>query len=222
MCVYYNLSLCGGRYYLFLIFINMSKVCKICNIEKDELLFNFTSSDKKYLRGFCIDCEKEKNRLRRLTHKYKRDYRTKEQKIDRLNLWRLNNPDKVKESIKKWTENNPDKVKESKLKYKQSIKSKISESVRRRIKKYITVNRINKNNKTFDIVGCSPQDLILHLEKQFKEGMSWDNYGLYGWHIDHKIPLSSASTEEDLFKLCHYTNLQPLWAIDNLKKGSSF
>lgn len=48
--------------------------------------------------------------------------------------------------------------------------------------------------------------------------MSWENHGLFGWHIDHKIPLSSAKDEEELKKLCHYTNLQPLWAIDNIKK----
>lgn len=202
----------------------MSKLCKICNEEKDKSLFNFTSSEKKYLRGFCIECEKKKNQLRRISPEYKsrvQNYLTKEQKIERLNLWRLNNPDKVKKSIQVWKDNNPDKVKESKLKYKQSIKSKITESVRRRIKKYLTIKNISKNNKTFDIVGCSPQDLMLHLENQFKVGMSWNNYGLYGWHIDHKIPLSSANTKEKLFKLCHYTNLQPLWSIDNLRKGSS-
>mgnify|MGYP002132731409 FL=1 len=50
--------------------------------------------------------------------------------------------------------------------------------------------------------------------------MTWDNYG--DWHIDHIIPLNSAQTEEDLYKLCHYSNLQPLWALDNLKKGSKY
>ena len=58
------------------------------------------------------------------------------------------------------------------------------------------------------------------VEEQFVDGMSWDNYGIYGWHIDHIIPLSSAKTEEEIFKLCHYTNLQPLWAVDNLKKSN--
>jgi hypothetical protein len=69
-------------------------------------------------------------------------------------------------------------------------------------------------------VGCTPQELKEHLEKQFKEGMTWDNHGMYGWHIDHIIPLSSATTEEELYKLCHFTNLQPLWAEENLSKGN--
>ena len=80
--------------------------------------------------------------------------------------------------------------------------------------------KITKTNKTFDIIGCAPQFLKEYLEKQFSEGMSWDNYGFYGWHIDHKIPLSSADNEEDIYKLCNYTNLQPLWATDNLKKSN--
>ena len=69
-------------------------------------------------------------------------------------------------------------------------------------------------------MGCSIESLISHLESQFKDGMSWDNYGYYGWHIDHIIPLSSVSSEDEVYKLCHYTNLQPLWAEDNLKKSN--
>jgi hypothetical protein len=82
------------------------------------------------------------------------------------------------------------------------------------------VNRIVKsdNSRTTDIIGCSPQELKEHLEKQFVSGMTWENRN--EWHIDHIIPLSSAKTEEELYKLCHYTNLQPLWAEDNLKKSN--
>jgi hypothetical protein len=50
--------------------------------------------------------------------------------------------------------------------------------------------------------------------------MTWENYGLYGWHIDHIIPLASANTEDELLKLFHYTNLQPLWAEENLLKSN--
>jgi hypothetical protein len=57
-----------------------------------------------------------------------------------------------------------------------------------------------------------------YLGDLFTEKMNWDNYG--EWHIDHIIPLSSANTEEEIYKLCHYTNLQPLWAEDNIKKSN--
>ena len=65
-----------------------------------------------------------------------------------------------------------------------------------------------------------PEFLKEHLESQFIDGMGWDNR--VEWHIDHIIPLSSAKTEDELYRLCHYTNLQPLWAEDNLKKGNKF
>jgi len=66
-------------------------------------------------------------------------------------------------------------------------------------------------------LGVSFDELNIYLEQKFKNNMSWENYG--EWHIDHIIPLSSAKTEKEIYELCHYTNLQPLWAEDNLKKG---
>ena len=88
--------------------------------------------------------------------------------------------------------------------------------MRSRLSAYLKKLNISKKNKTFEIVGCTPQELKEHLEKQFIDGMSWENKG--NWHIDHIIPLSSAKTEEEFYMLCHFTNLQPLWAIDNIKK----
>ena len=67
-------------------------------------------------------------------------------------------------------------------------------------------------------MGCTPEFLKEHLQSQFKDGMGWDNYG--SWHIDHIIPLSVAKDEKEIYRLCHYTNLQPLWAIENLSKGN--
>jgi hypothetical protein len=77
-----------------------------------------------------------------------------------------------------------------------------------------------KNKNTTDIFGCEWDFLYMYIQRQFKGGMTWDNRGRKGWHIDHKIPLSSAKNEEDMLAICHYTNLQPLWAIDNIKKSN--
>ena len=73
---------------------------------------------------------------------------------------------------------------------------------------------------TLDMLGCSIDFLKQYISNKFEKNMSWDNYGLYGWHIDHIIPLSSAKNKEELEKLCHYSNLQPLWAKDNLQKSN--
>ena len=81
------------------------------------------------------------------------------------------------------------------------------------------LNKKYKNPRTLELVGCDYEFLIKYIENKFTEGMSWDNYGYYGWHIDHIIPVSSVKTEEDIYKLYHYTNLQPLWAKDNLIKS---
>jgi hypothetical protein len=77
-----------------------------------------------------------------------------------------------------------------------------------------------KSKRTLEYLGCSADDLRDWLESQFTEGMTWENYGVDGWHVDHRTPLASASTMEELVLLLHYSNLQPLWAADNLSKGA--
>ena len=74
------------------------------------------------------------------------------------------------------------------------------------------------------MLGCSIKDLIIHIEKQFKEGMTWDNHSYNGWHIDHIIPCASfdLSDPEQQKKCFHYTNLQPLWKQDNLSKSDKY
>lgn len=76
--------------------------------------------------------------------------------------------------------------------------------------------------RTVELLGCDRNVFLNHLESQFTEGMTWENYGLKGWHVDHIIPLSSfdLTNEDEVKKACHYTNLQPLWWQDNLEKGN--
>ena len=148
---------------------------------------------------------KEKNleKFRNLSKKYYHNNR--EKRLEYRKGYTKNNRNKLNEYIKNKKINDPI--------------YRLSHNVRGRIYTFIKNNNITKQNKTFDIVGCSPQFLKEYLENQFTEGMSWDNHSQYGWHIDHIIPLSSANTEEEIYNLCHYTNLQPLWAEENLRKS---
>ena len=95
---------------------------------------------------------------------------------------------------------------------------KLKSSIRNRINSSLKRGGFNKNSKTSEILGCSFEEFKLHLESLFIENMNWDNQG--EWHLDHIIPVSFAKTEEEVIKLNHYTNFQPLWAEDNIKKSN--
>lgn len=100
---------------------------------------------------------------------------------------------------------------------------KLESTLRSRIGGFFRRNRengkilIRKNNRSFAILGETKEIIFTHLEQQFCNGMTWQNHGKV-WHIDHIIPLASASTEEELLKLFHYKNLQPLFAAENIAK----
>ena len=95
--------------------------------------------------------------------------------------------------------------------------------MRSRIGKILRERNIGKQNKSYDLLGCSKKEFIEYFEKLFTEGMSWDKVGS-DIHIDHIKPCCSfdLTKEEEQKKCFHYTNLQPLWASDNLSKGGKF
>ena len=101
---------------------------------------------------------------------------------------------------------------------------KLIQNMRTRIGQYLRKPNVKiiKKNKTRELIGCTQQVLKDHLEKKFKPGMNWKNHSLKGWHVDHIKPLASAKNYEDFKKLCHYSNLQPLWAVENLSKGDKY
>jgi hypothetical protein len=74
-----------------------------------------------------------------------------------------------------------------------------------------------KKQKTMQLLGCTTDDLKAHIERQFVKGMTWENRHL--WHLDHIIPLASAKMESEVLALCHFTNLRPCWAVENIKKS---
>jgi hypothetical protein len=95
------------------------------------------------------------------------------------------------------------------FRFKYKLRTLIRNSIRSR--------GFSKKSKTFQIIGCSFEEAISHFQSKFTEGMTLANHGL--WHIDHIIPMSTAKTEEEAIRLNHISNLQPLWADDNLSKS---
>ena len=182
-----------------------TKTCSWCQEEKEVCAFERG-------RNVCKNCRKT----------YIKEWHLKNPDIRKIydKNYRIKNFEKEIQRRKKYFSENKEKIYE-RHKNKKEIDAilKITINMRARINIFLKSKDVKKQNKTFEIVGCSPKFLKEHIEKQFTEGMSWDLMGKY-IHIDHKIPLSSAKTEEDIYKLCHYTNLQPLWAKDNLSKGS--
>jgi hypothetical protein len=180
----------------------LSYICKQCAIDKKNKYIN--NNKEKVLLSYKIYRENNKERI--LKTKKENYYKN----IDKIKIYRKKYNKENREYFNNWEKN----------KVKTDILFKISRNMRSRIRVFLKKTKIIKNNKTFDIVGCEPSKLKIYIEQQFQNGMSWDNYG--EWHIDHIIPLNSAKSEDEIYKLCHYTNLQPLWAHDNLSKGCKF
>jgi hypothetical protein len=205
-----------------------TKICSKCKENKSTDFFYKDKTRKDGFRSRCKKCcliESYDYEFRNPIVVRNKSLKYRKNNQDKIKIsnkeWRDKNADYAKKKIKLWRDKNKNHIKKYKNnKYNNDPLYKLTENVRCRINIFLKKTNIIKKNKTFEIVGCSPQFLKEYLEQKFTEGMSWDNYGLYGWHIDHIIPLSSVNTEEEIYKLCHYTNLQPLWATDNLKKGS--
>ena len=198
------------------------KVCSKCGVKKELKDFNKMSKVKCGVRSYCRECQRIDSKKYRLENKEKiKKYNTK---------WNKENQEYYKKYFEEYYIINYEKEKERKLKWSCDNREYFNNYQKKRKKEDILFNIISnmrnsvnrylkyKSKHTFEIIGCSPQFLKEHLENQFVNGMDWDNRS--EWHIDHIIPLSSAKTEEELYKLCHYTNLQPLWAKENMKKSN--
>ena len=209
------------------------KICSKCNIEKDVCEFNKRKDSKDGHRNECKICWYLKNQDYIKKHSQKKqEYNNKwfSKNTDYYKKYYKKNEKKFLEHRIKFTNLNPEYNKKYyfnnktyysdyvMFRYNNDSLYKLSHNIRNRIRTFIKSKNITKNNPTFNIVGCTPEYLKEHIEKQFKEGMSWELMGKH-IHIDHIIPLSSAKTEEEIYNLCHYTNLQPLWAEDNLRKS---
>lgn len=190
----------------------MKKVCIKCKEEKAIDLFCKDSSRKGGHSNRCKACVREHDQL------------NKERKKQSNSDWRAKNPEYFKQryDVVKSSEYNK-KHRQKRLDYKRERRKvdplyKLSESIRSLIGISIKGNGFTKRSKTFSVLGCEYIFFKDYIESKFKPGMSWENHG--EWHYDHIIPVSSAKNEEEIIKLNHYTNFQPLWALENIKKSN--
>ena len=213
-----------------------TSVCLVCKKIFEKSKYN---SQQKYCSNKCNrKTYYQKNKEKILESKKLYHQKNKEKISESDKLYRQKNKKKISESKKLYFQKNKEKLLESKKLYFQKNKERINIQVIRkysndiqfklkvllsnRVRKSLKNQNILKKTKTVKLIGCSWQEARDHLQSQFKEGMTWENHGKYGWHIDHIIPCSSFDlTDPEQQKKCfHYTNIQPLWWHENLSKGN--
>ena len=205
-------------------------ICKSCDNLKSK---NYRLNNKEKIKK--LNSDYYKNNREKILSKSKEYYlNNREVIIERNKAYYVDNVDTIKITKKKYRDKNKDYLNELSREYSYKNRKLISQYererrnsdnlfrtikyVRNRINQYFKSKNYKKDCDSFELVGCSPDFLKSHIESLFTEGMNWDLVGRH-IHIDHIIPLSSGKTIDDVRKLCHYTNLQPLWAKDNLSKG---
>lgn len=225
-----------------------TKVCNRCKTEKPHTEF-YKRKNKSGTYGVyhrCKICFLTTNKQSRQKHiekrkQYSKEYAKlhKEQKREHVKKHAKKYPDKIKERFKNWYNKNkhhkrdyyrkkkkngdvfynPIKRKENHLKKLNTDPFyKLKRRLRSRIHCFLRYKGYRKNTKSEELIGAKIDIVKIYLERQFKKGMTWENHGK-DWHIDHIIPLGTATNESDLIPLFHYTNLQPLWVEENLSKN---
>lgn len=186
------------------------KICTKCKKNKKIKEYSKYSRSKDGLQFWCKQCKKDfyhKNRIEIISKQKEYVKENKTIVAKRKKVWYEKNKEQI---IKRHRINARKRRKTNPL-------FKLLENYRHRVWQSYKGSGFIKNEHTLDLLGCSIEEFILYIEQKFTNGMTRKNYGK--WHIDHIIPLSSAKTEKEIRKLCHYTNCQPLWAIDNMRKG---
>lgn len=210
------------------------KFCPRCKLSKNFSEFPISKNRKGGLAGHCKECKKylcNNWYLRNVDTVARQGKKWRADNPDRLTeinqLWYLENKEHADNRSKMYRQNHRDYIRKYQLEYelnriKTDLQFKLTKLLRTRLA--IAIKNNQKVGSAVRDLGCSVDFLKQYLESKFLPGMSWSNHGFgtYKWHIDHIIPLDSfdLTDRKQLLNACHYTNLQPLWQEDNLRKGS--
>lgn len=194
----------------------MKKVCNKCFVEKIISDFYYRKDNNTY-RNDCKQCNylgRKSRRLKNLDYslEYEKNYRI--ENSEKIKNW-------MKGYSKEWYQNNKERLKPIRNKYQVNKRKtlplyKLEHRIRQNISQAIKRKKFLKSCSTVKILGCSFQEFKNYLEGKFDKWMTWENSGLYngtynyGWDLDHIIPVAKVQTAEELLKLNHYTNFQPL------------
>jgi hypothetical protein len=183
------------------------------NSTKDKKKLKKAEKDRRYYL-------KHKEKLNQYQKEYRNNNKTKIQEWQKV--YRENN----KENRRKYLTDNANHLTEQRrirknFRRKTDPYYKLIENIRSRTLIALKSQNTKKSTKTLELLGASKEEVWKHLESKFKEGMTRENHGFKGWHIDHLLPCASfdLSDPEEQKKCFHYTNLQPLWWWENLKKN---
>ena len=153
--------------------------------------------------------------------------KNKESVKEYVKSWYEQNKEHRKEYIKEYHKNNIDKIRKTKRDYERNRKArdplyKLISYFRTAIYQVLKESNVDKYGHYFDVLQYTPEELITHLELQFKDDMSWDNYGI--WHVDHMLPITSFDIremgDEEFMKCWSLDNLQPMWGEENIRKSN--
>lgn len=173
---------------------NAIKKCSKCDLEKSNTDFSAGSV-------WCRLCRKD------YQIEYRKNETNRQKHCQKSSEWNKNNKYRRNAYLSLYNKKNR----------KENLTFRIKANLRTRL--YCAIKRQQKNGSAVKDLGCTIEEFKNYIASKFLQNMSWDNYG--EWHLDHKKPLSSfdLTNKEEFLKACHYSNLQPLWAIDNLRKN---
>lgn len=197
------------------------KRCSKCKETKPLECFHKRKARPSGYASHCKTCRSVKEKAR---------YAANSEKIlERVRAYNEVNREKINARQRDYANANPEKIKAYSRNNKEKLAAymrtrrrtdplfRLASNMRRRLNYAFSVGGWEKSTKTAEIIGCDWATLLEHLESQFAPGMTWENMG--EWEVDHITPYATAKTEEDVIRLSHYTNLQPLWKSENRQKG---
>lgn len=221
------------------------KTCSTCRESLPKSMFHKQAANKDGLCCFCKSCKKKRKRVEYLANReiilakcaaYKKANPEKVKESQKRSY--AKKPEHYKSARASYYEENKEAILAYSAEYRAANKEaksardrayvgrrmkvdplfRLSYSVRNRIFVALRGKNFTKTSSTAQMLDCDFEFLQLFIEEQFLPGMAWEDRS--AWHIDHRVPLASAKTSEEMVALCHFSNLRPMWATDNIRKGA--